>query len=239
MALTDYQPITDGDTGVILGTNHASIDAVNVLTHDTRALSLDRLATGTGYAITSVLYYGADLAEFTTVRDMSIRALLCVGLNGLENHFGMSLRTNTTIQSPAAYNPFIPLNGFHLVLSEDGTEYHLKLYRSDTSTPSGQLLWSTTRPGTVNKWKWFHLRLDFLLRGDGGGILRVYENDIVANPIVPPNSVTSWLKISQDIPVVASDIPAYDRVGVAAQIGPGDPGDGPVYLDWLECWYGA
>jgi len=242
MGISDYSTIKNGDNvDIIAGENHSAVPTSVKLSHDTRVIKSDRVGTGSGYGAAVHLYDATDVAEFTTARDQSARALFCLGLLGKETYTGLVCRSSTTILTASLNKPFVMQDGIHLVLSEDGTQYHLKLYVAGSGLPGGgNLLWSTTRAGLgVGDYKWFHLRLDVLLKDNGDAVVRVYENDPVVNPIVPPNSPYTWVKVSPEIVVESGDLPAYAGVGPFSRQEAGDPGDAEIYFDWFECFYGA
>jgi len=211
------------------------------LTHDIWCRQIDNPGS-TQYGRVVFRYNGPDAAEFTTARDSSVRGALALGIRGHNHSVGIGARIGGGVPTTPLNKPFFSLNGYQLLLEEDGSNWIVSLYR--VTAGAGSALWANSPvAGASGEYRWFHLRLDCLLQPNGDVTLQVYQNDIVANPIVPPTSPSTWVKISPDISDLAVNVPAYGNVGFGGQVDP-DPGGGggtglvdESYVDWIEVFH--
>jgi hypothetical protein len=151
----------------------------------------------------------------------------------------LGVRMSTDISTDTTDNKNISEDGYHLRLSEDGSNWLVTLYRVDTGTAEQLSVNVPLASGSIGDYKWFHLRLDFLLQVSGGAKLQAFKNDLETNPINPsasPGWGASWEKIIE-FNDSASNIPAYSRVGWGGQIDPGAAFVNEGYVDWTEFWH--
>jgi hypothetical protein len=145
---------------------------------------------------------------------------------------------DTSIPTSTSNAIRITNNGYQAILYENGSHWRLLLTRIDSGvgTPLVNL---DLGSGALGQYKWFHLRLDFLLQPNNDALLQLFENDLVSNPINPSNPPTwgtSWTKIAE-VSELAADVPAYSRVGWGGQVEPGAGSIYETYADWIEIWY--
>lgn len=240
MGIADWDITFGGDAAIAHAAFQHSNVPVDQLTHDVWARKLDNEG-GTGFARQQFLYgTGApSYSDFGITKDVSVRSAMCLGMRGSEHALALGVRMSVGVSLVTTDNKNISADGYQLRLWEDGSDWYTTLYRVSSGAAVAISSNLVLAAGSVTDYKWFHLRLDFLLQPNGDATVQVFKNDLTVNPINPANPPTwdaAWVKIA-DVDELAVNVPAYDRVGWGGQI---DPGAGAIYegyMDWTECWH--
>lgn len=240
MGIGDWDIVSGGDAAMTHEAFQHSNVPVDQLSHDVWARKLDNEG-GADFGRFQFLYGTAapSYADFGLTKDVSVRGAMCLGIRGSEHALALGARLSAGVSAVTTDNKNISSDGYQLRLWEDGSDWITTLYRVTSGAAVAISSDLVLGSGSIGDYKWFHLKLDFLLQPNGDATLQVFKNDLVANPINPANPPSwdaSWTKIA-DIPELSINVPAYDRVGWGGQV---DPGAGQIYegyVDWTECWH--
>lgn len=240
MGIADWDITSGGDAAMTHDAFQHTNVPVDQLSHDVWARRIDNVG-GTGFGRMQFLYgTGApSYADFGISKDVSVRSAMCLGLRNSGHALALGARMSAGISSDLTDNKLLSEDGYQLRLFENGTDWRMALYRVNSG---GEVQLGSTidlATGVLGDYKWFHLRLDFLLQPNGDATIQAFTNDIGVNPINPANVPTwgaVWVKVIDEDELAVS-VPAYDRVGWGGQV---DPGAGAIYegyMDWTECWH--
>jgi len=165
-------------------------------------------------------------AEFTELQDLSVRAAISIKkTDNLVHSAGVGLRIDDAIYSTPVSGDILDRfneNGYQLMIYDD---HSLNLTRLNNNLQSP--LFQTMLPGGIlGEYRWYHIRLDFLVQTDGRAVVQVFTNDLTVNsPTVP-----IWVKISDDIIENRTGLPQTDKIGFGGLIAPGEA----TYIDRVE-----
>jgi hypothetical protein len=241
MAEIDWDILQGGDAGITHDAfQHSNVPVSIPLTHDVWARRLDNPG-GAGYGRMLMLYgTGApSYSSFDTSKDVSVRGAMCLGVRSSnETNIGLGVRLDGVVPTTPGVNGNISTNGYVLKMFENGAGWRVALDRI-TAGANTQLWSHTLGTGAVGTYKWFHLRLDFLLQPNGDAALQVFQNDLSAYPIQPaspPAWGAFWVKIGE-VSELAVNVPDFARIGWGGQVNPGAGGVYESYMDWTEVWH--
>lgn len=166
--------------------------------------------------------------------DVSISMAMCLAPRAIagEHSVGIGVRLSNTIVSGPGNNPYIfAQDGYHLTVTPGAPDYTIKLVKAIGGVVV-QTLWSTTRSGVLDTYKWFHLRLDMLVQINDDLKFLVYENNLSVNNVdqMEPTGPISWGTAIADVEVPsASAYAGAGNVGFGCQCVAGSNYD--HYLD--------
>jgi len=220
MGQLDWEKLTSGAGTIVDGRQENVTVPDDQLAHDLycRSFSGDR-----GH-----WFFKYISEQYTLIQDLSIRAAFSIKkTDALVHMAGIGLRMDDDVTvtpvSGDIIDQFTP-NGYQLLILDDHT---LNLYRLLNGT-STKLYEQPLLGGTNGQYKWFHIRLDFLLQSDGRAVVQVFTNDLNYHQITTPD----WLKVSPNILENRSGIPQTDKIGIGGLITPGES----TFVDRVEIY---
>lgn len=162
---------------------------------------------------------------------ISLAAALAPRASGGAHAVGIGARLSSTlIAGPGNETAMFVQDGYQLTITANTSNYTVQLVKAVGGVDT--VLWSDTRAGTVDVYKWFHFRLDLLVQLNGDLKLLVYENDLSVNDVheMDPIGAVSWGTAIADI-----DIPVAEAYSGAAGVGFGcqclNGSDYDIYVD--------
>jgi hypothetical protein len=217
MGQTDWQKLISGVGFIADSRQDNSTVPDDQLSHDVNCRRLDGDRGHWLFRYTS--------SAFTLTQDLSIRAAIAIKrTDNLVQSVGVGIRIDDSIFGTPVSGDILDRfneNGYQLMLYDD---HSLNLHRlnSNLQTP----LFNTTLGGTIGQFKWYHVRLDFLLQSDERAVVQIFTNDLDVNPVTNP----VWTKISPDIVENKTGIPQTDRMGFGGLVDPAEA----TYIDRVE-----
>lgn len=218
MGQTDWQILTSGTGTIVNSRQDNSTVPDDQLTHD---VNCRRISGDRGHWLFRYIS-----STFREDQDLSIRAAIAIKrTDSLVHSAGIGLKIDDAIFSTPLTGDILDRfneNGYQLMIYDD---YTLNLHRlsNNLQTP----LFSTNLlGGTVGQFKWYHIRLDFLLQKDGRAVLQVFTSDLSISPVIDP----TWVQVSPDIIENRTGIPDTDKIGFGGLIDPAEA----TYVDRVE-----
>lgn len=220
MGQLDWSKLTSGTGTINDGRQENSSVPDDQLTHD---LYCRRFDGDRGH-----WFFKYVSEQYTLLQDLSVRAAFSIKKTDALTHMaGIGLRldndVSTTPVTGDVIDRFTP-NGYQLIISDD---HMLKLYRlfDDVAV---NLYEQPLLGGTIGQYKWFHIRLDFLLQSDSRAVVQVFTNDLGFHTITTPD----WQKVSPNIIENRTGIPQTDKIGIGGLIDPSEA----TYVDRVEIY---
>lgn len=144
---------------------------------------------------------------------------------GGEHSFGVGCRLSSSVVAGTANAPdYFCQNGYHLMLVAGTANYTIKLVRVVSGVPT--TLWSDTRTGVVDTYKWLHIRLDMMIQPNDDLLFQVFENDLTTNDVDSP----VWVQTTSVTDLAATAYDGAAGLGFGGQCKAGSDYD--AYVDW-------